>query len=102
MTTPKYAHDCDNCRFMGHILGYDVYSCENAIGPPSLIARHGNNGGDYGSLRQDIFVSLLRENGKVSVGDGKTISFHELVASDTSQYMLAWLIALATDEYLCV
>lgn len=94
--TPKYKHDCDRCRFLGHILGYDVYTC-NFNGRASLVARYGDEPASYASLLDDVFVGLLRDNGKVGLEDGKTIRFHELVLEKTNRYMAAWLIAIAMD-----
>lgn len=50
--TPKFTHDCETCTFLGHFYDHDVYLCGNQ----SIIARHGDDGGDYYSMPQSIFA----------------------------------------------
>ena len=38
---PKFKHDCEECQFLGHFRGHDLYYCNQ--GDPSLIARYGNS-----------------------------------------------------------
>jgi hypothetical protein len=49
---PKFTHDCETCTFLGHFYDHDVYLCGNQ----SIIARHGDDGGDYYSMPQSIFA----------------------------------------------
>lgn len=53
---PKYAHNCEKCRFLGQTIGgqkiHDLYVCDT-LGPdrsPTLIARYGDEGGEYLSV----------------------------------------------------
>lgn len=49
--SPIWAHDCCRCRFVGRLENgaeqQDLYRCPN---DGALIARTGDDGGDYGSL----------------------------------------------------
>jgi hypothetical protein len=51
---PKFQHDCDCCTFYGHLYDHDVYQCGK-----SLIARHGNEGGEYASWPKAVFIDVL-------------------------------------------
>lgn len=42
---PRYDHDCDHCRFVGHLGDVDCYTCGE-----SVIMRYGNDGPDYESM----------------------------------------------------
>lgn len=46
MTEPRYTHDCDDCKFLGHFENYDLYACRQSWGP-TVIARYGDEGGEY-------------------------------------------------------
>ena len=42
----KYKHDCERCKFVGHISGYDVYeSCDGS--EYRWILRGSSEGSDY-------------------------------------------------------
>lgn len=43
---PAYKHDCDDCLFLGHWQGLDLYFCPNE---PTVIARGGDEGPNYTS-----------------------------------------------------
>ena len=45
--SPKFAHNCDFCRFLGHYKGYDLYvHPREGATPTETIARDGIDG-DY-------------------------------------------------------
>jgi len=44
--TPKFTHDCEGCKFLGHYEGHDLYYC---AGEPTVIARYGSDGPAYAS-----------------------------------------------------
>jgi hypothetical protein len=51
---PRYKHDCDECEFVGYVLGYDLYIhyrdyLDEHVGPYSfeVIARYSDDGPDY-------------------------------------------------------
>ena len=44
--TPVFKHDCDDCKFMGHVMNHDLYCCSN-LG--SIIMRYSSEGKDYHS-----------------------------------------------------
>lgn len=43
---PKFQHDCSRCVYLGHFEDHDLYYC---AGEPTVIARFGDEGPDYGS-----------------------------------------------------
>lgn len=45
----KYVHDCDGCTFLGPYQKYDLYACNLKQPFPTVIARYGNEGGEYQS-----------------------------------------------------
>lgn len=48
-TKPRFAHDCTECKFIGHESGHDHYMC-GCYGDCVLIARYGNNPEDNVSM----------------------------------------------------
>jgi hypothetical protein len=44
---PQYDHDCDRCKFLGHVLGNDLYWCEGS--DETIIQRHSSKDSDYSS-----------------------------------------------------
>jgi len=46
---PRYLHDCSNCSFLGAYENYDLYVCARHGKIDTLIARYGNDGGEYAS-----------------------------------------------------
>lgn len=46
---PKFAHDCDNCEFLGSLDGHDLYACRTERGVEYSV-RFGDEGHQYGSL----------------------------------------------------
>jgi hypothetical protein len=71
MTTPKFQHDCERCKFLGHSKKHaaDLYYCEGAVLGISLIARTGNDGWEYGShlmpertLNPKQYIDILKEH----------------------------------------
>lgn len=103
--TPKFKHDCDTCRFLGHHYGYDVYVCEGQLSAslgPSIIARYGDEGLEYASGIVDLALQGIWTNGEISyTGDGKACSttWEEHIVSNGGDYHLAWLVALSKDWY---
>jgi hypothetical protein len=93
ITSPKYQHDCNACKFLGHYVGYDVYICPSN---PSIIARFSDDGPDYVSMDLNEFQSLIRENKPIGFGDGKSAPFQTYVMSGACRYFQAWLFALAS------
>jgi len=45
MEMQKYIHNCDGCKFLGHLLGHDLYFCNKSL--DTVILRFGNNPPDY-------------------------------------------------------
>jgi hypothetical protein len=46
---PKYTHDCEACKFLGHYDAHDMYYCEQAGLIPTVVCRYGDDGHDYTS-----------------------------------------------------
>lgn len=46
---PQYTHDCDECVFLDHYNGHDLYFCKRDSCGPTVIARYGNLGESYRS-----------------------------------------------------
>lgn len=51
---PKFEHDCESCKFLGHFYGHDVYTCEN-----SVIARYSNEPSEYSSMPVSSLIDSL-------------------------------------------
>jgi hypothetical protein len=50
MSEPRFPHDCDACIFLGQLEQADLYYCpQAAIRTPTLLARFGTHGADYGT-----------------------------------------------------
>lgn len=60
MSAPVFTHDCDVCRFLGHVEGCDLYVCggENPM-LLTVLARFGSFGPDYSSAPVDVIKSSL-------------------------------------------
>jgi hypothetical protein len=49
--TPRYTHDCDQCRFIGRLIQYDLWIChEDDPVSNSLIARYSSEPSHYASM----------------------------------------------------
>jgi len=46
--TPRHAHDCEKCTFLGCYGDADLYHCTASLGGPTVIARYGRED-DYAS-----------------------------------------------------
>ena len=54
---PQYAHDCDQCAFLGHFDGYDIYICGD--GPnTTILGRSDNPPSGYSSLPFRVLRTL--------------------------------------------
>lgn len=51
---PKFKHDCESCKFLGHFHDHDVYQCGT-----SLIARYSDEGHEYHSWPKSVFVDMM-------------------------------------------
>jgi len=60
ITKPQFKHDgCDECRFLGHELGCDLYyCCQHRF--PTLIARHSDEPSNYNSGMHSILPEIVR------------------------------------------
>jgi hypothetical protein len=72
---PQFAHDCDQCRFMGTVTSevghhYDAYLCgENSVGPmeQAITIRHGDEPHENASMP----VAVAPHMASVSGGDSR-------------------------------
>ena len=99
---PRFTHDCENCTFLAHVVGHDLYYCTQMGGSalvrssretgyewraskrglPTVIARYGNDGPDYmsgmefgktGQIEElHVAYNLAQEKGLLK-GDGPTL-----------------------------
>lgn len=44
--TPRHTHDCDACRFLGHVSGIDLYHCARQR-VPTCVGRYSSRPPDY-------------------------------------------------------
>ena len=97
-TAPQFVHDCDRCRFYGHLLGQDVYVCPDGALGPSLVARHGDDGPAYGSSPLSLFLDQLTSNGWISGtanGEPWRLRFRDyLVSPHAIPCHRAWLVVV--------
>lgn len=62
--TPRFEHDCDACKFLGNVKGWDLYWCSQGGGPniSTVIARFSDSGPDYisgmGHARDNEMLAL--------------------------------------------
>jgi hypothetical protein len=63
--TKRYTHDCDDCHYLGTCWSegrwYDLYVCGF-----SFVARYGNDGPEYSSVRSAIDPSLYPNHHKLA------------------------------------
>lgn len=77
----RYAHDCDECVFLGRYGEYDLYYCEQKglEGCSTVIARYGNDGPEYKSGLEFVgVIPALTEAAKRVIERGR-ISFNNEV-----------------------
>jgi hypothetical protein len=59
MTSPKYTHDCTNCKFLGNTIGggqiHDLYLCSRGpeLHEQTLVARYSDDGPGYKSITRN-------------------------------------------------
>lgn len=98
--TPQFTHDCDTCRFIGRINGFDVWMHDTE--PRSLIARYGNEGSEYTSVPPNLFRSWIAMNGILQVGVGysfQEMRWRDYIVSDKAiPAHRAFLVALVMDS----
>jgi hypothetical protein len=46
-SAPRFLHDCEECVFLVHYAGHDLYRCEQGGWRPTIVARFGDDGPDY-------------------------------------------------------
>jgi hypothetical protein len=46
---PRFKHDCRDCTYLGRYEEYDLYHCLEFDSRPTVVARYGDEGPDYGS-----------------------------------------------------
>lgn len=62
---PRFAHDCDDCKFLGNYNGQDLYFC-GLRGWATVIARFGNENWQYQSgLEIAMGFPLMRPDSTV-------------------------------------
>lgn len=63
MNKPKFQHDCDTCRFLGHWFGHDVYyhDADHQM-ERNVVARYGDEGWEYTSMCAAAMLPNVRDN----------------------------------------
>lgn len=84
---PHFKHDCDACKFIDHINGFDVYVCHRVLRNDStIIARYGNEGHEYFSNDISLFRNQIIKNeyigGKNDDGSDWMMKFRDYLVSD--------------------
>lgn len=51
---PKFEHNCEDCKFLGHFYAHDVYRCDG-----SVIARYSDEPSEYSSMLASSLVDIL-------------------------------------------
>lgn len=51
---PKFAHDCETCKFLGHFYDHDVYTCDH-----SVVARYSDEPSEYSSMPASSLIDSL-------------------------------------------
>lgn len=92
---PKFQHDCKKCNFLGHFLGFDVYTCVGTVST-SIIARDGNEPSEYASMPLDMFKDMIERNVDIGQQHGPTIKYHQHLLD--GGYHSAWVLALACQK----
>lgn len=83
--SPRYAHDCPACRFLGRVAIYDLYVCRevDAVGN-SLIARRSSEPSDYSSMcdfRHEVQQTIRRETGGLDVDASIVLAMFRMMPS---------------------
>ena len=80
---PHFAHDCDQCKYLGRLNGEDLYYCE---GHDEFIRRFGDDGPDYGAMPADAIFGTHQFTGTpyalASQLHLRQVPPHEWVAQD--------------------
>lgn len=77
MSKPKFKHDCDRCKFLGHVYGCDMYSCPAELG--TVLVRYGNDGPEYSSCILSVMKNVMK--GNISVA-GQSMTYAEFIESE--------------------
>jgi hypothetical protein len=87
---PLFKHDhCVHCQFHSTVDGIDIWHCTNSNGfGGSLIARHGNEPCEYGSIPVDVFVSGLK--GNIQLSDGSVVTYRDFIDHHAPAYYKVW------------
>ena len=100
---PLFQHDCEKCEFWGVFYGHDVWYCQDSDGGVlggSLIARHGDDGPDYGSTPLSVLLRQLNDPYHM-IGDHQnnvTMPYRDWVWKHGQNYAKAWIMALAVHQ----
>ncbi len=90
---PKFRHDCDGCKFLGHYAGHDVYTCGD-----NIIARNGNNPWENASDCLSRFRDSIRLD-HIICGNMPTMTMQEYLFSEyASSHHRAFALALIAHK----
>lgn len=101
---PKFQHDCNTCRFIGHYFNHDVYICSSCpiiarySNGESIIARYGNGESDFASSDLSYFLKLIIKNNSIQQIGEVIVPFQDYLFSEyVSQYHKAWAVAIIVE-----
>ena len=82
--TPKFVHDCECCKFLGHFSGQDLYFCPQPLfNTPTVVARWSSEGPDYMS---GLGFNKLSANHPLTVAKNRAIEAGYL--PETNNYQI--------------
>lgn len=80
---PRYAHDCNRCKFLGRFEEFDLYHCEGLAAGSTVLARWSNDGADYQSGMNSSLPALVEAQRRVGrLGLPGSISYSQQVHYD--------------------
>lgn len=88
--TARYANPWNEFQFCGTAGEYDLYLCETTTGK-SLLARFGNDPGDYASYPDFVLDNLFKPGYRISLEGGRSMEFLEWIKTkEAPEYYRAW------------
>jgi hypothetical protein len=96
MSTPTFIHDCDNCEYLGHWFGCDVYyhDDEHAM-KRNVVARYGNEGSEYHSMCEAVLRPNIEQNVEWNTPAGIMPYVNFVMSSNNADTLKASLVGWA-------
>ncbi len=88
---PRYANPWEDARFCGVAGQYDLYFILNETNGYSLMARFGDDRGDYAGYPDFVLDNLFRPGNEIGLEGGRSMKFLEWIKTDEApEYFRAW------------